>query len=118
MANGGELVAFVDEGWGLLSWEFYKKNRQENVTNESNHIIFCIPRMYFAHMCNARHARGTSCGIAVDSDLYAKEFQRYQHLANLLETKLEKILREVDQQRWKEQPEKFAKMFPSALPCA
>ena len=50
-------------------------------------------------MNKATMYRGTRFGIAVDSDPYAKEFQRYQRLAALLETKLNKALEKMDQQK-------------------
>lgn len=75
--------------------------------------LFSAYQRCIYRLAAARTARGTSLGISIDSDYWAKCFQRYQRLANLLETKLEKILRDVDQQHWKERPGKFSRMFPS-----
>ncbi|GAH70879.1 unnamed protein product [marine sediment metagenome] len=50
-------------------------------------------------MNRATMYRGTRFGIAVDSDFYAKEWQRYQRLVDLLEVKLNKALKEIDQQK-------------------
>lgn len=61
--------------------------------------LFSAYQKCIRRMSAARNFRGDSFGIAIASDSYAKEFQRYQRLANLLETRLEKILKKVDQQK-------------------
>lgn len=58
--------------------------------------LFSAYTKCFYGMMDARNARGNTFGIAVDSDPWARRFQKLQHFADLLEVKLEEILEEVN----------------------
>ena len=61
--------------------------------------LFSAYTKCFYEIMDARGTRGTTFGIAVDSDFWARRFQKLQRLAKRLEAKLNKALKKMDQQK-------------------